>query len=182
MTNQLFKSTCRIFAILFVVLTSNAFFSPEAKAEQQDTHINLLNNAKIVPFKNDVAFRATSNGKYLAANTKGTFVVAAAYRLPVGTCYNNGCWEVFSVKSLGQYWFSMVALNGKYVRAGVGQEGKVAAVSNHRALWESFRIKSLGNNRCVFIDGKNRHLTVKNGYLQASDDPFDYEIFEYIQF
>lgn len=125
-------------------------------------------------FSGKVAFR-TPAGTYLGANTRDGRVIAAARHVR--------SWETFKIQRLGNTnWFSMRAKagDGKLVRGGVGQSGYVSAVSERRALWESFYIKKVPGG-VVLHDGKNRPLTIQNGYLRAGRNSQEYVVLTVIQ-
>lgn len=120
-----------------------------------------------------IALRASSNGKYVSVHRDG-------FRLDV-TVRQPEEWGAFRVQDLNGTWFALIAGNNKYVRAGVGRTGQVAASSTRRDLWESFYYRVTHDGKIVLFDGKNRPLTVKNGWLTATTDMHDYETFSFIQ-
>lgn len=82
-----------------------------------------------------VAFQDPASGRYLRAGAAG----ADLNLLEWGDVRLDE-WEMFDNMVVGGYTALRSVANGKYVRAGIGQQTYFGAVSDHTLGWEQFRL------------------------------------------
>ncbi len=113
-----------------------------------------------------VTFQAINSGKYVRVNSaEGDRLTSDSARAGASETFRFWpAWEVVNelpVTAKKDIVGIECVKNGKYIRAGMDEKSRLAAVSPHLQVWEAFRVKDLGDRKIALQSVKsNKYVSI----------------------